>query len=214
MPDKIAPDGAAGRFAPGQDEHSLESLLRGRLSKGRYRHSLNVAGRAAELARLHGADVEKARFAGLMHDVCKDMPKKEQLVLIERGGIVLSSEVLASPQLYHAIAGSVYLRDALKVQDQEILDAVRYHTTGRAGMSLLEEVVYLADLTSAERDYPDAQYTRELADRDVAKAMLYSFQFIIRELAGGQKPLCRETIDGYNYYVRRLRAQSAGEARS
>lgn len=181
-------------------EQEILNHLQQRLSPKRYHHSLCVAERAIFLAHRYGADESRARFCGLTHDICKNLPEKEQLRLIEAQGISLEREVLASPQLWHAIAGSCYIRDAYGITDMEILNAVRYHTTGRAEMSLLEEVIYLADLTSSDRNYPDLEYTRTLADRSLREAMLYSLKYILSSLLKEGRPLCRDSTEAYNFY--------------
>lgn len=183
------------------EEKKLRHILKSRLSHARYTHSKNVAVRAEELAQRYGCDAEKAYFAGLMHDVCKDDPKRDQLSLIENSGIVLDDVTRSSPQLLHAIAGRCWLVSELNIQDDDILNAVRYHTTGRAEMSLLEEIIYLADLTSSERDYEDAIYTRDLVDESPEKGLLHSLSYTITYLARMQRLVCPDTIWAYNYYV-------------
>lgn len=182
------------------NEQEILTHLQQRLSSKRYHHSLCVAERAVFLAHRYGADENRARFCGLTHDICKNLPEEEMLRLIEADGILLEREVLASPQLWHAIAGSCYIRRAYGIADPEILNAVRYHTTGRANMSLLEEVVYLADLTSSDRSYPDVEDTRALADRSLRGGMLYSLRYILSSLLTKGQPLCRDSVEAYNYY--------------
>ena len=93
----------------GEDE--IKSLLRTLMKQSRYEHSLNVAERAAFLAEKYGADPDKARFAGLVHDICKGMTGEEQLALIKRGGIELDEDAMKSPALWHSAAGAVYIRE-------------------------------------------------------------------------------------------------------
>ena len=150
-------------------EEELKALLRSRMNEHRFEHSLNVAKRAVFLAKKYGADPEKAEFAGLIHDICKGIPNEEQLAIIENAGIELDEDTLKSPALWHSIAGAVYSEHELSVTDNDVLNAIRYHTSGRGKMSILEKVVYMADLTSAERNYPDAEYTRNLTDYDLAE---------------------------------------------
>lgn len=182
------------------NERELLDCLRQRLSDKRYHHSLCVAERAVFLAHRFGADESRARFCGLTHDICKNLPEKEMLRLIEQEGIGLEQEVLLAPQLWHAIAASCWLRREYGVTDPEILNAVRYHTTGRAGMGLLEQVIYLADLTSSDRDYPDVEHVRKLVNRSLQEGMLYSLQYILKEQVGKGRPLCRDSVEAYNQY--------------
>ena len=176
-------------------------ILKEKLSKRRYEHSVAVMERAEFLARLYGADTEKARLAGLLHDIMKDTDKMSQLQFIDNSAILLSVAEKNAPPLWHAIAGFLYVRDVLKIDDEDILNAIRYHTTGRANMSVLEKVVYLADFTSLDRDYEDAEYTRNLSEQDLQKGMLYCTGYLIRNLLENGKMLHQDTVDCYNELV-------------
>lgn len=176
-----------------KSEDEIKALLRTLMKQSRYEHSLNVSERAAFLAERYGADAEKARFAGLVHDICKGLPNEEQLAVIERGGIVLDGDTVKSPALWHSIAGALYIQTELGVTDGDIINAVRYHTTGRAGMSLLEKVVYIADLTSADRSYPDAAYVRRLAEIDLDMCIAFSCRWIIADVTSRGLPAGRDT---------------------
>ncbi len=172
--------------------------IKKRLSRYRFIHSVNVADEAKRLAVKYGADAEKAYTAGLVHDIMKDLPKQEQLEMFRKYSVELSGVELASPKIWHAVCGELFLRNELNVSDEEILSAVRYHTTAKAGMSLLEKVLYVADYTSAERDYPDVDVMREKADRSLEEAMLYGLQFTIDEMVKEGRPVHPDSLDAYN----------------
>lgn len=180
-----------------------DSLVKKKLKPSRYQHSINVMNRAVELAERFGADPVKARLAGLLHDVMKNVPSKEMLQFIEDSDIILLYADLCAPQLWHAIAGAAYMKRELKIDDEDVLNSVRYHTTGRAGMSLLEKIIYLADLTSAERDYPDVKKTRKIVDESLDKGMLYSMKFLITDLVEQGKVLHPDTLACYDELVRK-----------
>ena len=171
----------------------LKSVLKSRMNEHRYAHSLNVAERAVFLAEKYGADKEKAEFAGLIHDVCKGIPTEEQLAIIKNAGIELDEDTLKSPALWHSIAGAVYCEHELSVTDEDVLNAVRYHTSGRGNMSILEKVVYMADLTSAERNYPDADYTRDLTDDSLDEGIAYGVRWIAGDLEKRGFPKGKDT---------------------
>lgn len=185
----------------GEPWAGYNALLLEKLSKKRYKHSLAVMERAVFLAEKNGADAEKARLAGLLHDIMKDTEQKKLLQFIEDSGILLTVEDRAAPQLWHAIGGAAYLQRELGIADEDVLQAVRYHTTGRAGMSLLEKVIYLADLTSADRDYPDFQKTSALTDQNLDQGLLYSMKFLICDLAGRGRLLHPDTLACYHELV-------------
>ncbi len=163
-------------------EDEIKAVLKNRMNEHRYAHSLNVAERAKELALKYGADPEKAYFAGLVHDICKGISNEEQLAIIEKYGEPISLSTRNSPNLWHSVAGAVWLEHEFGVTDRDVLNAVKYHTSGRAGMSILEKVVYMADLTSAERNYPDIEYNRNLTDRDIDMGIAFSIRWICNDL--------------------------------
>ena len=111
-------------------------------------------------------------------------------------------EELETRSLWHAVAGAYFIKTEFRIEDIDILNAVRFHTVGRAGMSLLEEIVYMGDLISADRDYKDVDKIRKLAYTDLNAAMLEAFAFSIKSVVkkGGFIPPC--TTEGYNFYLR------------
>lgn len=146
--------------------------LREMISEERYLHSLGVADTAAELAERWGASVEKARIAGLMHDCGKSPSKNILLKRVLEFGIVMDEIEQSEPQLLHGhVSAELALRE-FGIDDQEILSSIRYHTTGRVSMSLLEKIIYLADYIEPGRDFPGVDELRELAGQDLDMAVL------------------------------------------
>ncbi|MEG2174301.1 MAG: nicotinate (nicotinamide) nucleotide adenylyltransferase [Oscillospiraceae bacterium] len=180
------------------DLDALTSLLRERLSRPRFTHTLNVASECMRLASSHGADNTMAYLAGLLHDLCKEMPDDALLKIMEGSDILLDKTFLQSRRVWHGYAASIYVRDELNLRNAQILDAIRYHSTGRADMSLLERIVYMADLISAERNYPGVEMLRALAHQSLDDAMLKAMQFIIGDLAKNGRPVLKETFEAYN----------------
>ena len=178
---------------------ALRQLLRQKLDDYRYIHSLGVADSAGDLAKIYGADEEKAYFAGLLHDIAKNMPKEEQLALMEKGGIKLTEEEKNNPALWHAMAGECYLRCEMGITDIEILGSVRYHTTGKKGMTLLEKIIYVADYISAERNYPDVDVMRDLSmNHSLEKASLYSLIYTFNKQTKLQGIIHPDSVEYYN----------------
>ena len=185
------------------DEYaSVRKILRSKLDDYRYIHSLGVADSARELAGIYGADKEKAYFAGLLHDIAKNTPKDEQLSLMEKGGITLSQAEKNNPALWHAMAGECYLRLEMGITDPEILGSVRYHTTGKAGMTLLEKIIYVADYISAERNYPDVDVMRDLSlNHSLEKASLYSLIYTFNKMTKLQGIIHPDSVEYYNELI-------------
>ena len=175
--------------------------IRERLSDYRFRHSVNVSKEAVRLARKYGCDEGKAELAGLLHDVMKDAGKKEQLAIIEKYGVVLNEVELQAPKLWHAIAGAVYVKKVLKIRDKDIVNAVRYHTTARAGMTLLEKIIYIADYTSEERDYKGVEKMRKACNVSLENAMEEALAFGIEVRAEEHTAIHPDTFAAYNEVV-------------
>lgn len=171
------------------------------LNPDRLYHSLNVADEAKKLAKHYGADEQKAFTAGLLHDILKNTPDSELLQYFERNGIMLTETERASRKTWHAMAGADFLRRELHVTDEDILSAVRWHTTGRAGMTLLDKVLFIADFISADRDYPGVERMREKAYVSLEDAMLEGLQFTINELVENAWPVHEDSIRAYNELV-------------
>ncbi len=178
-----------------------KQLLQKRLKESRYLHSLAVADEALRLARKYGADEQKAYLAGLLHDVTKNAPVEEHLNIFSTFGIILTNVEKNAHKLWHAISGANYVKYILLIDDDEIYDAIRYHTTAKADLSLLSKVLYLADYTSADRDYEDVDVIRSLVDKSLDEAYLYALKYSITDLAENGRALHPDTVEAYNDVV-------------
>lgn len=187
------------------DTSDKKKYIKAHLSAKRYAHSMNVAAECRKLALKYGEDPDKAYFAGLLHDICKELPDEEQKQLVLESGFNVCREELDTRSLWHAIAGAYFVKVNFGVEDIDILNSIRFHTVGRAGMSRLEEIVYLGDLVSAERDYKDVDKMRKLAYTSIDQAMREAFAFSMKSVIkkGGVIPIC--TAEGYNFYTRLLK---------
>ncbi|MBQ6570583.1 MAG: nicotinate (nicotinamide) nucleotide adenylyltransferase [Clostridia bacterium] len=181
------------------DEYT--EILRKRLTKKRFEHSVNVCAEAVRLAKKYGCDEKRAAVAGLLHDVMKDTDKEEQLTYMLTHGMGISELELCTPKLWHAMAGACYIQNTLDIYDDDIVNAVRYHTTARGGMSLLEKIVYLADYTSDERDYDGADEMRAAVDIGLEYAMEAALKFSIEDLVARQRAIHIDTVNAYNEVV-------------
>ena len=188
------------------------AFLEQHLSKKRFQHSCNVARAAKQLAQRYGADQEKAYFAGLLHDICKEQPFEEQRELMLAGDFAPDEAELHSRKLWHGIAGAYFIQTEFDVTDRDILNAVRFHTVGREGMSLLEEIIYIADMLSDERDYKGVTKMRKHACEDLQAAMLTALTDAIGSVLkkGGMIP--QYTIAAYNSYLLSAQIKDAERA--
>lgn len=178
-----------------------KEAVKPKLSEARWIHSLNVSKEAVKLSKKYGADPQKAEIAGLLHDIMKNTASDEQLQMLQRFGIILTNIETAAPKLWHAMSGAAYIEHVLGESDRDILNAVRYHTTARKEMSLLEKVIYIADFTSAERDYQGVERMRKAAAQSLEKAMEEGLIFTIEDLSDRKLPIHPDTLDAYNELI-------------
>lgn len=177
-----------------------EILIKRLLSKKRYTHSVNVANEAVKLAQRYGANPEKAYTAGLLHDICKEMTPIKQKELLLRSYDVCSIEAKSQP-LWHAAAGAEYVRRHLCIEDAEIINAIRYHTSARLNMSVFEQVIYLADLISADRGYKDIKRMRQICYTDINSGMVEALKFIVNDQISKGNYLPIKTLEAYNFFI-------------
>lgn len=173
-------------------------LLRKKLGSYRLHHSFCVAESARMLAEHYGYDPDRAYTAGLLHDVMKDTDKKQMLAFMGKAGVCLTEAELHNPKLWHAMAGEAFLRTELHIANEDILRAVRYHTTGRGGMTLLEKIIYIADYISADRAYDGVEKMRALAENSLESAMMFGLTFTISELCAKEQVIHPDSVDCYN----------------
>ena len=180
-------------------------ILKSRLTPQRLYHSICVAEQAKHLAEKFGGDSEKAYTAGLVHDIMRYEPVEKMLELIENDGQILTESEKNITVTLHAIAGEIFLRKELGVTDSEILSAVRWHTTGKEDMTLLEKIIYVADLTSEDREYPDILEVRAMAEESLDRTCLRGLSFTIEDNAKKCRPIHIDTVKAYNYLAERIK---------
>nr|WP_319488287.1 bis(5'-nucleosyl)-tetraphosphatase (symmetrical) YqeK [uncultured Caproiciproducens sp.] len=178
-----------------------QAIIKPFLSQKRYYHSICVCDEAVRLAKKYEADEEKAAVAGILHDIMKDIPPDEQLKMMMRFDIILTDVERNAQKLWHAMLGAAYIEKELKILDADILNAVRYHTTGRANMTQLEKIILIADFISKDRDYDGVEVLRQAADVSLEHAMIEGMTFTIKDLAQNYLPIHPDTIAAYNQAV-------------
>lgn len=179
-----------------------KEYLKENLSKKRYTHSVNVANAAVKLAKAYGGNEDKAYLAGLLHDVCKEMPVQEQLNMVLASTLDVSEVETKTTALFHAIAGAEFIQKKFGIKDADIINAVRYHTVACGNMSKLAQIIYLADLISDDRDYKDVKKMRKYAEQSLEKAMLEALKFSIADSVSKENTIPASTLECYNDFVR------------
>ena len=154
------------------DMKAFQKKLKREMDEGRYQHTLGVMYTAAALAMRYEYDIQKAQIAGLLHDCAKCIPNGKKLKLCEKYQIPVTEVENRNPFLLHAKLGSFLASHEYDVQDEEILSAILYHTTGKPGMSLLDKIVYIADYIEPRRNKaPNLTEVRKLAFLDLDAAL-------------------------------------------
>lgn len=181
-----------------------------KMTKDRYEHSVRVAKECKRLAKLYHVNEDIAEFAGMVHDICKDMKPEEQEKLMKAAeGFEITDEEWASKKLWHGIAGAQILKQQYCVGNQNILNAVRYHTVARKGMTPLEKIIYLADMTEEGRTFMDVHVLRAAVNRDLDLGMYYALRISIEKVMQKGSLLPKHTIEAYNQYVAIVAAMKA-----
>ena len=174
-----------------------KALVKSRLSEKRYKHTINVKKMAVKLAKRYGADEEKAALAALLHDSAKELPKAEMLQIFADNAIIAKNAAKRPAPVWHGYAASVLCQTQWGVTDPEILSAIECHTTGKQNMSLLDKIIYMADMTSAERDWPGVEKLRKLEMKDLDAAMLAALKQTNGFVLSEGKPLDPESKAAY-----------------
>ena len=164
------------------------------LKHKRIPHVLGTEQEAIRLAERYGADVEKARIAALLHDCTKKLDMESQLALCDHYGIQLDELEQVSLKLLHSKTGAALARDVFGV-DEEIYNAIWWHTTGHANMTLLEKIIYLADYIEPSRDFPGVDKLRSVCYKDLNEGLLLGLEMTIREMTDMGNPVHRATLE-------------------
>lgn len=175
-------------------------IVKGQLTEHRYIHTCGVMETAVTLARQYGADIKKAETAAIFHDYAKFRDKTEMRQLIESEG--LPADLLEyNSELWHAPAGAILVKKETGIMDEEVLNAIRWHTSGCDHMSTLDKVIYLADYIEPGRQFPGVEEVRDLAEESLDKALMKALQNTIMFLMKKNQAVYPDTFRFYNKLV-------------
>ena len=181
------------------DLKEAKALARSRMGDKRFEHTLNVKKMAVKMAKHYGVDPDQAALAALLHDTAKEMPAAQQLELLRSHPDLAEDAENRPAPVWHGICAAILARTEWGITDEAVLSAIGCHTTGKPGMGLLDKILYLADMTSAERDWPGVEELRALEmedlDRALCRALKQSIDFV-EEKGGALDP---ESVAAYEY---------------
>lgn len=181
------------------DYEFYKEKLKSILSEKRFIHSVNVSKAAEKLAVHYGVDINKAKIAGLLHDVCKEMDEKTLTKLLSEANPELFNAFKNFPfKLYHGPAATVYLREEFGIDDEEILNSICFHTTGRANMTIMEEIIFVADAISDEREFDNLKELQELALENMNSVAIRLCIWTIQKCINKRLTIHPYTVATYN----------------
>lgn len=181
--------------------YEMNEYLKENLIENRYNHTVGVVNTAIELAEIYSVDKLKAEVAALSHDVAKNMKVTDLKKLMEEEGITLTIDEEKNMELWHAIVAPILGKKIFKIEDEEILSAMRWHTTGKEDMSKLEKVIYLADLIEPSRNFNGIDELRKIARENLDVAMIKSLTHTIKYLLDRGVAIDGNTFKARNYLL-------------
>ncbi|MFR0575824.1 bis(5'-nucleosyl)-tetraphosphatase (symmetrical) YqeK [Limosilactobacillus reuteri subsp. suis] len=178
----------------------LIDRLKKALKDKRFQHVLRVEETAIKLAEQYGVDVEKASIAGLCHDYAKQRPDEDFIAEIKKKGL---NPLLLDygNAIWHGVVGAELIKDELGIWDEDILNAVRHHTTGAPVMTKLEQVIYMADYIEPGRDFTGVKKARVITAANLQAGVAYQTKHTLAYLIENGKPVYPKTIDTYDAWV-------------
>lgn len=181
---------------------ALRPIALSYLKPKRMPHVLGTEQEAVRLARRYGADETKARIAALLHDCTKKLDLDAQLALCKKYGITLDALEQKALKLLHSKTGAAIARSVFGVED-DVCDAIFYHTTGKPDMTLLEKIIYLADYIEPTRDFPGVEELRKTVYEDLDRGLLLGLNMTIDEMEEMGSPVHHMTRDARDYLLKR-----------
>ena len=177
----------------------VRKIVKERLSKERFYHSECVAARCVELATMYNVDREAASLAGIAHDIAKEMPHEEKIEYCKKHHLEVDSIEKIHPGLLHAKVGADIAKREFGFSE-DIYSAIKYHTTAKAHMSQLDKILYVADMSSKDREFEDKQYVIDLANEDLDECVEYILKIGISERMKQGKKIHLNSIRALNEF--------------
>jgi predicted HD superfamily hydrolase involved in NAD metabolism len=192
------------------DRDKALEMVRKQLPEKRYVHTLGVVETALRLSEKYGGDAKKIELASIFHDYAKYLPDEEMREIIVKEN--LPRRLLRfHRELWHAPVGACLVKKEAGIEDEEILNGIRYHTTGRANMTLLEKIVFLADYIEPGRNFPGVDPVRKRAEESLDGAVLLALEQTISFLLSKHSKIYPDTIDAYNDLIDKCKGGVSGE---
>lgn len=187
----------------------MRRKLKKKLNPMRYEHTISVSFTCMNLAMNYGYDLQKAELAGLLHDCAKHFTDEELIARCEKHGILLTEGQKKAPAVIHAIYGAWLAEHKYGMEDAEILEAIRCHTTGKPAMGILDKILYIADFIEPRRDKAsNLPAIRALAFQDLDKTVYQIMDGTLQYLKRGGGSVDPMTEKAYQYYREQMESQA------
>lgn len=184
-----------------EEYEKYRKYIKKNLKKNRYIHSIGVAYTSSCLAMRYGYDENKALITGILHDIAKCLDYDDLIYKCKKAKLDISDNEIKNPELLHSKYGSILVKELFNIEDEDIINSIYYHTTGRANMSLLEKIVFVADYIEPSRSsLKQMDKIRELAFTNIDDAIVLICKNTIDYLNSKSKDIDQITIDTYNFY--------------
>ncbi|WP_300380213.1 bis(5'-nucleosyl)-tetraphosphatase (symmetrical) YqeK [Clostridium sp.] len=181
--------------------YEIDSYIKEHLLENRYNHTLGVVETAVRLAEINGIDKEKAKIAAMSHDIAKNMSIYDLKDILNKNNITLTQDEEATPELWHSMVGPILANEIFKIEDKEILSAMRWHTTGKENMSTLEKIIYIADMIEPGRKFQGVENLRKLTFNNLDEGLLNGMTHSIKYLLDKGSPININSIQARNYLL-------------
>ena len=189
----------------------LQKKIKEELSEDRYEHTIGVMYTAESLAMRYGVDMTKAAVAGLLHDCAKCIPNSQKLKMCKKNGIEITDMEEKNPSLLHAKLGAYLAEEVYGVEDPEILNAIRWHTTGKPDMSMMDIIIYMADYIEPNRvKAPNLAQLRRLALEDLDECTCQILEATLAYLRDGNEVIDPTTEETYWFYKQKIQNKQKG----
>ena len=185
----------------------LYKIVKEKLSEKRFKHSEMVVKRALEYAKIYGEDENIVKLSAISHDIAKELSDEENSMYIDKYGIKLDCIEKVNKSLLHAKIGAEIVKNEFGF-NEDMVNAVRYHTTGRENMSMLEKIICLADATEESRKECKKEYI-DIIKENIDDGMIVISKWCLEYILSQNKVIHPDTIKCYNYYV--LEKEKRGE---
>lgn len=189
-----------GVFFALYNKKEINKYLKEHLNPKRYAHSIGVMETAVKMADIYGADKNKAEIAGLVHDCAKNMSSEELINYANMYNIRVDNILKTSPSLLHGPVGAYVAKELFNI-DQDIFDSIYYHTTGKADMSILTKIIYLADYIEPTRTFPGVEKLRKISFENLNDGLILAFNNTINFVIQKNGLIHCNTIEARNYLI-------------